>query len=57
MFVDAGEGAEVVRVALMVNGLEEAGSYIEMVDSNLKKVLAAFDLPTELPKKDGGARG
>lgn len=47
------QGAKVIRIALMVDGLPEAGSYIDMIDSNLKKLLAAFDLPTELPAKKG----
>lgn len=41
---------KVVVTSLYVNGVPEARSYIEMVDYNLKVLLKAFDLPTELPK-------
>lgn len=44
-------GCKVVVTSLYVKGVPEAGSYIEMVDYNLKTLLKAFDLPTELPKK------
>jgi zinc/manganese transport system substrate-binding protein len=46
-------GCKVVVTSLYVNGLPEAPTYIDMVDHNLKTLLRAFDLPTELPRKDG----
>ncbi|MBK9385449.1 MAG: metal ABC transporter substrate-binding protein [Planctomycetes bacterium] len=49
-------GCKVVTTSLYVNGVPEASSYLAMVDYNLKTLLRAFDLPTELPPKEAASK-
>ena len=41
--IAAQTGAKVVKIAIMVNGLPEAKTWIEMIDANLNAILKAIE--------------